>query len=77
MIEDDAPSGYVIVPSGAILLQVPAKNQWGFVLCDDEQSWPGGLPFCSWGFLEPCDPRITPDVRERLGPVLEALQEAQ
>jgi len=32
------------------LVQADADNQWGFVLMDEEQSWPGGFGsgFSSW-----------------------------
>lgn len=63
--------GYVSIKthSGAetILLQLPDDNQWGFVLADDDQSWPGGFGIASeWEALEDTDPRITHEDRERL-----------
>ena len=35
--------GYVRTRSGSVLLQLPAANPWGFVLADDELTWPGGF----------------------------------
>jgi hypothetical protein len=62
--------GYVRTRSGSILLQLPAANHWGFVLADDEQSWPGGFGWESW---EPiADSEVPEDIRQRLEPVLES-----
>jgi len=60
-------TGYVLTESGSILLQLPDENQWGFTLCDDDSSWPGGFGIASdWEPLEDDDPRITAMVHEAL-----------
>ena len=38
---------YVCTESGRYLVQVPDDSQWGFALCDDDQSWPGGFGIAS------------------------------
>ena len=59
--------GYVITEAGSVLVQVPADNRWGFCLCDDDQSWPGGFGVASnWEAVADDDPRITTADRERL-----------
>jgi hypothetical protein len=67
--------GYVRTRSGSILLQLPAANHWGFVLADDEQSWPGGFGWESW---EPiADSEVPEDIRQRLHGLLEEVREAE
>ena len=67
--------GYVRTGSGSILLQLPAANPWGFVLADDDQSWPGGFGWESW---EPmADGEVPEDVRQRLHWMLEEVREAE
>jgi hypothetical protein len=62
--------GYVRTRSGAFLLQLPAANHWGFVLADDDQTWPGGFGWESW---EPiADSEVPEEVRQRLESVLES-----
>jgi hypothetical protein len=53
------------------LVQLPANNDHGFVLCDEEGSWPGGegAPIGTWA-LAPGD-EVPEDVRERLGYLLD------
>jgi hypothetical protein len=66
-------TGYVLTDAGTILVQRPAANDWGFELCDDDQSWPGGLGVAfSWTLLPDDDPRITPEVKARLSWLLDA-----
>lgn len=66
--------GYVITESGMILLSLP-ENHWynkhGYELCDDDQSWPGGIGIASWEPIGDNDPRITPEIRERLQWILD------
>ena len=58
---------YVVTDTGTILVQLPADNAWGFVLADDDQSWPGGFGAAgSWEAIAGDDPRITDDDRARL-----------
>jgi len=67
--------GYVRTRSGTILLQLPDDNPWGFVLADDDQSWPGGFGWEEW---EPIAEREVPeDVRQRLHWLLEEVREAE
>ncbi len=45
-------AGYVITDRGEYLVQFPDENRWGFVLADDDQSWPGGIGVAkSWQFV--------------------------
>ena len=67
--------GYVRTRSGSILLQLPAANHWGFVLADDEQSWPGGFGWEEWEAIP--DQEAPPEVRERLHWLLEEVREAE
>lgn len=68
--------GYVVTDDGEILVQLPTDNQWGFVLADDDQMWPGGFGVAAaWELLSDSDPRITDDVRDRLGWLLEEVPE--
>jgi hypothetical protein len=67
--------GYVRTRSGAFLLQLPAANHWGFVLADDEQSWPGGFGWEEWEAIP--DQEAPPEVRERLHWLLEEVREAE
>ena len=34
---------YVRSDDGDWYVQIPAENEWGFSLCDEDQSWPGGF----------------------------------
>jgi len=64
--------GYVRTRSGSILLQLPAANHWGFVLADDEQTWPGGFGWEEWEAIP--DQEAPPEVRERLHWLLEEVR---
>lgn len=65
-------SGYVLTETGEILVQVPDDNPWGFALLDDDQQWPGGFGVAGeWQLLPGDDPRITAEIRERLGWLLD------
>jgi hypothetical protein len=66
-------AGFVLGSDGRIYVQVPADNQWGFSICDDDQSWAGGVGsgLQSWMLLANDDPRITEDDRERIGWMLD------
>lgn len=67
------PKGYVLTNNGDILVQLPVHETWGFVLADDDQTWPGGFGAATdWELLADDDPRITDEDRERLGWLLEA-----
>jgi hypothetical protein len=67
--------GYVRTRTGSILLQLPAANHWGFVLADDEQSWPGGFGWEEWEAIP--DQEAPPEVQERLHGLLEEVREAE
>jgi hypothetical protein len=66
-------AGFVLGSDGDIYAQIPADNQWGFSICDDDQAWPGGFNsgLESWTLLANDDPRITEDDRERIGWMLD------
>jgi hypothetical protein len=67
MERDETYCGYVVTEGGTVLLQVPCDNNWGFVLCDDDQEWPGGFGVASrWEAIADDDPRVTPEIRDRL-----------
>ena len=70
-------AGFVLGSDGEIYLQIPADNQWGFSICDDDQAWPGGFNsgLESWTLLANDDPRITEDDRERIGWMLDELDQ--
>jgi hypothetical protein len=73
--EQPIKAGYVQTDLGQILAQLPADNQWGFVLADDDQTWPGGLGAATeWELLANDDPRITDADRERLSWLLEEIE---
>lgn len=65
---DEVALGYVLTDKGDIYLQVPDPSQrWGFYLADDEQSWDGGVGIAKdWEVLAEDDPRITPEIADRL-----------
>jgi hypothetical protein len=65
--------GFVLGSDGKIYAQVPAPNEHGFEICDDDQSWPGGLGsgLENWSLLANDDPRISEDDRERVGWILD------
>jgi len=67
-MEGQLHKGFVLHEKAGILLQLPAENQHGFILADDDQTWPGGfgLGNASWECLANDDPRITDEDRERL-----------
>lgn len=66
-------AGFVLGDNGRIFVQMPEDNQFGFVICDEESSWAGGVGsgLKSWVLLDPSDPRITDEDAERLGWILE------
>lgn len=57
---------YVITSDGEYLVQRQADNMWGFELCSEDQSWPGGhgLPSSSWETVDEGD--VPPEVKDRL-----------
>jgi len=60
---------YVRTIDGLYLVQVPDETAFGFSLCDDEQSWPGGFGIASeWTAVTPDE--VPMDVRERLAYLL-------
>jgi len=65
--------GYVRTRSGEFLLQLPAANHWGFVLCDDELSWPGGFGIADTWTAVP-DSEVPEDIRQRLHWLLEEVR---
>lgn len=73
MANDQVKAGYVLGSNDKIYVQVPADNQWGFEICDENESWPGGVNsgLKSWTLLSRDDERITNDDRSRLDWVLD------
>jgi hypothetical protein len=65
--------GFVVGSDGRIYAQMPAENPFGFVICDDDQSWAGGVNsgLSHWTLLANDDLRITEDDRERIGWMLD------
>jgi len=63
--------GYVITSNGTVLVQIPADNQWGFVLESDDQTWPGGFGIGEWEAIADTDHRIIDADRERLQWILD------
>lgn len=62
---------FVRTTDGRYLVQVPADNQWGFSLCDDDQSWPGGHGVASeWEAVTP--DQVPAEEQKRLGWLLES-----
>jgi hypothetical protein len=53
------------------LVQIPAENEFGFSLADDDQTWPGGLGsgMTSWQCVDPDE--VPQADRERLEWLLE------
>jgi hypothetical protein len=67
MTTETIKAGYVLTSDGAIMVQIPARNQWGFCLADDDQTWPGGFGVAHrWELLADDDPRIGDEDRDRL-----------
>lgn len=65
-------AGYVVTQDGTVYVQLPADNQWGFVIADDDQTWEGGFGLNgSWELAAENDPRITDEDRERLSWLLD------
>lgn len=69
--------GYVILENGTILVQIPADNQWGFSLADEDQAWAGGIGLGVWRLLADDDPRITDDIRDALQWILDEVGDAR
>ena len=73
-----ATLGYVITDTGEILVQVPDdSSKWGFFLSDEDESWDGGFGAASsWELIDESDPRITDEVKDRLGWILDEHRDA-
>ena len=63
---NDQLAAYVITASGNIYLQITADNQYGFSICSEDQTWPGGFGLGEWTLIDNDDPRITDADRERI-----------
>ena len=61
--------GYVITNRNQILVQVPdTESRYGFYLADDDQTFDGGVGVAeSWEAIPENDPRISREVKDRLG----------
>jgi hypothetical protein len=73
MMTSTPKAAYVVTAQGEILVQVAdPDSRWGFYLADDDQSWDGGIGAASeWEIVPDDDPRITPEIREQLGWILD------
>lgn len=73
MATETIQAGYVITEDGTILVQVPnPDSRWGFYLADEDQSWDGGFGIASsWDLIPDDDPRVTDEIRDRLGWILD------
>lgn len=62
---------FVTNGAGGYLVQIPSDNEHGFVLADDDQTWPGGLGcgWSEWTLVDRAD--VPPEVEERLGWLLD------
>ena len=70
IMKKQVPAGFVKTSDGTWLVQKPADNQWGFELCDDDQSWPGGLGIAT-SFELVAQNKVPKTVREELGWLLD------
>lgn len=66
-------AGFVKTENGQIFVQIPDDNEWGFSICDDDQTWAGGFGCGSKTFtlLSDADPEITEEDHKRLDWILE------
>ena len=55
----------------SFLVQIPAENAWGFVLADEDQTWPGGFGSGMTTWRVASQDEVPQEVRERLGWLLE------
>ena len=64
-------TGYVVdTATGNVYLQLPADNQQGFVIADDDQTWEFP-PFSHWQAVADDDSCVSSDDRERLQWILD------
>ena len=62
---------YVRTSDGTILVQVPSTEaRWGFYLCDDDQTWDGGVGIATEWLCIP-GAQVPRADRERLGWLLD------
>ena len=59
--------------TGTILVQADAENQFGFVLADDEMTWPGGFGSGVHSWKEVAESEVPNQDKERLAWVLDEL----
>lgn len=71
MNASEIKTGYVVTEDGSWYVQRPANNQWGFEICDDEQSWAGGLMAGMPTFRLVPESEVPAEVKESLGWILE------
>lgn len=62
---------FVTNGAGGYLVQLPSDNEHGFVLADDDQTWPGGLGsgWAEWTIVDRAD--VPSEVESRLGWLLD------
>lgn len=70
-MKETAKTGFVLGSDGRVLVQLPADNQFGFVLADEESTWAGGIGsgFTTWKLVD--QSQVSPDDVERLGWLIE------
>lgn len=70
-MKNTAKAGFVLGNDGRVLVQLPADNQFGFVLADEESTWAGGIGsgLTTWTLVD--QSQISGDDIERLAWLLE------
>lgn len=66
--------GYVQADTtGEYFVQIPDDNQWGFTLCGEDQSYPGGFDAAPNGtrFIPVARENVPPEIDESLGWILD------
>jgi hypothetical protein len=75
----DVKAGYVKDTKGRYYVQLPDDNQWGFSICDDNQTWPGGFGLLAnhgvstWHMVP--EDEVPPEEQERLGWILDDFEQ--
>lgn len=70
-MKNTTKAGFVLGNDGRVLVQLPADNQFGFVLADEESTWAGGIGsgLTTWTLVD--QSQISGDDIERLAWLLE------
>ena len=67
-------TGYVQDVYGDIYVQMPADNQWGFSIYDDDQTFPGGFGIGEWSAVS--EDVVSDADKERLSWILDSPNDA-